>query len=511
MRPLIHLLLIISLAATAMLSFSGCGDVGAGGGSSSPPPGNGGDTGVTVGGAQDMAYARSLINDGQVPEMTAFTYEGCFSEYDLPVAAEMSNDGLLRAGAAQAYQGDDRLEPVGLFLHLAFAADEDAVAETMARDLDISIVLDVSGSMSSGLPGEYGTSNRKIDLAKQALHDLLTRLDDRDRIGITLFNEESWTHLEPTYADDIEAIQASISSITSGGSTNIAGGLERGLQQFDSTPEDQDPTRRVVLFTDALPNVGATDGHHFRQQVEAAATEGIGLTVFGVGLDQDFELATYMANTHGGNYRNLTNSDEMREVFTSIDFDYLMHPLAYDLQLELEASDDVSIIDAFGIPGRDERYHLIMDSKTLFLSRNRGAILLQLTPRCWQGAELGSLLLSYRTPAGDEREHRVDLSYNGPDEEELPEPTPFAEGDGTRLALLLTRYVRTLREACHRFHDGETADTAPADMISTLIEVLQEEQAHFASEQLTVEVDTAIKLWENMTGEEWEPAVRYGT
>lgn len=449
-----------------------------------------------------MSHARELIAAGMVPDSSSFTYEGLYSEYDLPVAAETHGDGLLQAGATQAYVGDTRLDPRGLFVHLSFSAIEDSISGTLEQDLDLAVVLDISGSMTLPI-NEYG-SRPKIDLAKQSLKDLLSRLDGNDRLSITLFNDRATTLLPPTYVDDTASIAATIDTIRAHRSTDMESGLAMGLGHLAEPRLEGSATQRLLLFTDFLPNVGNTSAGGFRDQIESSAAEGIGISLFGIGLGQSFELANFMANVHGGNYRNIVDDAGMRELFTSVDFDYLMHPIAHDLQLQLDLPAGIELLDSYGFPGNDENGAVpILEAKSLFLSRNRGAILLRLTPRCARGVELGDLVLSYRNLDGTLQEDTITITYSGPDEEQLENPTPFVEGDGTRLAILLTRYLHTMREACHRYHTSNgTSYRAPASL-EDLIDVLAEEQEYFESPQLKVERDTAIALWETMTGETW--------
>ncbi|MCB9741467.1 MAG: hypothetical protein H6740_02565 [Alphaproteobacteria bacterium] len=65
-----------ALPALALLALTGCSNYGAF------------DVGVTQGGAQDLSLARGQIEAGGIPDQSAITAEGLFSEHDLPLEGD---------------------------------------------------------------------------------------------------------------------------------------------------------------------------------------------------------------------------------------------------------------------------------------------------------------------------------------------------------------------------------------------------------------------------------------
>lgn len=56
--------------------------------------------------------------------------------------------------------------------------------------------------------------------------------------------------------DNKATCQAKIKSITDGSSTNLSGGLLKGLEQVSSRTGDKNEVASVLLFTDGLANYG---------------------------------------------------------------------------------------------------------------------------------------------------------------------------------------------------------------------------------------------------------------
>jgi Ca-activated chloride channel family protein len=64
-----------------------------------------------------------------------------------------------------------------------------------------------------------------------------------------------------------------------------------------------------------------------------------------------------------------------------LDFDYLVTPLAYDMQLVFRPAFGFRIVDVYGVPTWTPGEDLVdLEVATLFLSRNHGAILVRLEP-----------------------------------------------------------------------------------------------------------------------------------
>jgi hypothetical protein len=138
-------------------------------------------------------------------------------------------------------------------------------------------------------------------------------------------------------------------------------------------------------------------------------------------------------------------------------------PVAYDLTFSLAPAAPLALASVYGVPG-EASTSLTQTVKTVFLSRQRGAIVARLegTP---PGAGLGTVELAY-TPADGSARRTETLAIDPPQA-----AAPAFSGAGTRKALALTRMLTGLREAAARYSERDTSAAAvAADAAAALIE-----------------------------------------
>jgi Ca-activated chloride channel homolog len=465
---------------------TGCGEFG---GTNSSliigSPGNGNSMGVTPGGAQDLTYIRSLIEDGQIPNSEMFYVEGIFSEYDLPVEGEVV-DRTINVNSSYGYAAHHDIPGNGLFIQLGFSSN--IVADEFHREsLNLSIVFDKSGSMS----GE------KIEIAKGALHNVVDQLDENDMLSIVLFNHQMSVLQEPVFVEDRESLHGLINTISANGSTNMELGMNMGYDYVRQSTEEGHNSHRVILMTDALPNTGNTGPNSFKEIVEGGAGENIGLTAIGVGLDFDQELIQYIATQKGGNYFYLGDAETADQLFEA-EFDYMVTPVAYNMSVNLYFHPSYPIAAAYGFPG-DEGQEASMDIATLFLSNRRGAILFQLdTPDSDQiivnGTNFADIALVYEDPDGNSFSQDFSIIYNGETITSITDE--YFDQAGVNLAVTLAREIITMKDACSLYSDA-SQDEAIAKL-NSLVTFLEQKQEYFMDEDIQQEIDMVNKLIENM-------------
>jgi Ca-activated chloride channel family protein len=344
-------------------------------------PGGGGNLGVTPGGAQDIGYVREVVEMGYVPLPTHLAVEGLFSEHHLPIEEEEPCQQLLcvrsAVAAAPVFPSDD----MSYFVQVGFSSG--LTAETFERPpLNLAVVIDKSGSMR-----DSGTENEpKIGAVISALQLMVDRLGEDDRLAIIAFNNDAWLMMESSPVTDREEVKRIIGTLTAAGGTCIECGLQLGFEVV-AVNQPEERSDRVLLLTDALPNVGRTGEGAFLTMARDYADLGIGLSTFGVGYNFGQELVLELSRIRGGNYFFLEDAARIEEIFT-VDFDYLVTPLAYDLHMELQPSAGFVTKDVYGIESWDAEQMIQLDVSTLFLSRNHGAVLLELatkSPRASRG------------------------------------------------------------------------------------------------------------------------------
>lgn len=418
--------------------------------------------GLTVGGAQDVGNFRSNIENGYLPQATDITPEGLFSEYYFDTVEEPC-DGLFCPSYSKAVTPDPLSNRYEVWLSVGLNSGLQ-VEDFERPDLDLVVVLDVSGSMSSSLDeyhydgsgrAEFG-SMTKMEAANRAVAGLTDNLGPDDRLGIVLFDDQ--THvarpLLPMEGVDRKTLKENIMGIHPAGGTNMEGGMRAGTAQFfggvpgwgqacgssgewcaDSldqirchcpeghgcvaaegwcldSPENltcvcTDPqgcpdaihwcirpgpwpadgrADRIIFLTDAMPNIGDTSEYGLLGMVKGNAADDIHTTFVGIGVDFNTELVDAITKVRGANYHSVHSPDEFNQRMVE-EFDFMVTPLVYDLELTLE-SESWKIAGVYGSPDADEATGTLMSVNTLFPSNKTdgetrgGLVLMRLDGSC---------------------------------------------------------------------------------------------------------------------------------
>ena len=388
----------LTFLAMLLALLSGCGGELFGAASGGP------NFGATQGGNQDMTLARELVEQGMVPPAEAFVVEAMFSEHDLPLQTQLECSALLCLNAALGVIDDAGGQPAA-WTQIGMSSTVDP--ETYQRPtLALVFVIDVSGSMGYDYPGNSTAGS----IARQLASDIVANLEESDRVGIITFDSQAYTRLQLTHGADPQ-IQATIDALNDGGSTNMEAGVLKGFEMAQGASGTQEV--RVVLITDAQPNVGLTEPSYFEEIIGAGAEEGIGLTIFGTGLGLSPLLMTQISHLRGGNGFSLMDTEALPE-FMDDNWPWMFSPIAYDLTAQVRSSDNGEIVNAYGFPGSTGA-DPTLSAATVFLSKGRGALLLESAAHDgYEAAELSmSLTLSYRELDGALVEASLEAQYDG--------------------------------------------------------------------------------------------------
>lgn len=193
-----------------------------------------------------------------------------------------------------------------------------ASGRTLPRD--VTVVLDVSGSMSGS----------KLRQAKAALHQLLGSLGGRDRFRLLAFSNSvralttDWSEYAP---DDLRSARAWIDGLSADGGTNIAGALAEAFR-LDS-PEDRIPI--VVFLTDGLPSVGERNPERIAEQAEHDRGRHR-VFAFGVGHDVNTYLLDRLSAAGRGATEYVEPGEDVERALGALAAK-VQHPVLADLEI----------------------------------------------------------------------------------------------------------------------------------------------------------------------------------
>lgn len=283
------------------------------------------------------ANTRRFIQQGQLPPANAVRIEELvnYFRYDYPEPTDGSPFSVSVDVATCPWKPQHKLARVGLKAR--------TIAEDKRPATNLVFLIDVSGSMAA---------ENKLPLVKQALSVLVSRMGEDDQIAIVTYAGEAGLRLNSTSGSQRNAIQQAIDSLSSGGSTNGAAGIQIA---YDTAIHSfiRGGANRVILCTDGDFNVGVSDDNTLVEIIQEKAASGVFLSVFGFGMGnlKDAKLEK-LADKGNGNYGYIDGLQEARKVFGE-QLSGTLITVAKDVKLQLEFNN--STVGAYRLIGYENR------------------------------------------------------------------------------------------------------------------------------------------------------------
>lgn len=373
--------------------------------------------------------------------------------------------------------------PTTISLVLRFAADEGSDKSDAAprRSLNLSLVLDRSGSMG-------GTPLRQAIKSAKALVD---ELSDSDRLSVVIFDDEIDTLVAPALVADKASIKNSIDRVRAGGTTNLCGGWERGGTHVQAH-FSQRQVNRVLVLTDGHANVGTTDTPTLVKLAQEKAATGVATTTLGFGTSFNEDLLIGMARAGEGNYYYIESHEDLSQVFR-IELEGLSSVCAQSLQVRIEPRPQVTAVDVLSLyrsetSGRDVQVNVgdvyRVEDKVLALD-------LVVAPTATGPLPLCTVSYSYRVPEGSgtrEVKGQIDVAAQAVEADAAtaaPDTAVLAEAIRRRIAKVKEQAVE-LSDAGQHKEAGERldklAESLRASPLANQFEFAEEVEllAHFA-------------------------------
>jgi Ca-activated chloride channel family protein len=280
---------------------------------------------------------RAWIEEGYLPDRDAVRVEEYVNYFDLDYPAPENAAFAIYAdgGPTPFFDRDTELLRIGIK-----ARD---VAERRRQDINLTFVIDTSGSMDS---------DDKIDTVKEAMLVLVDELDRFDTVAIVDYDRDATVALEPTPADDTRVIERAIRRLDAGGSTNAEAGLTLG---YDLAEEmfDRDVVNRVVLISDGVANVGETGPEGILDRIGDRARTGIDLVTIGVGIETYNDvLLEQLADQGDGWYAYVDGRAEAERLFRD-NLTTSLQAVAREVKVQVEFDDD--LVDQYRLIGFENR------------------------------------------------------------------------------------------------------------------------------------------------------------
>ena len=304
--------------------------------------------------------------------------------------------------------------PLDNDLHLARIAFQAADFAYDDTPVNVTLVLDASGSMSSG---------NRVAIAREAAESIRRSLRGQDRIAVIHFttrvlNQYTVEHRDPDDSD----VTWSINQLAPHDSTNVQAGLDLGVQLAARIRRERpDSYNYVILMSDGVANVDATDPFAILESAEDRDnTNPLRLITIGVGIENfnDY-LLEQLAQNGNGWYRYLSTVEGGSGTFSRDNWLALSIPFADQTRAQVTWDPDmVAVWRIVGYENRVTSDESFTEARKEFAEIPAGIATtvfyeLQLTPEGRNNtSRLGEVEIRWVTPVTGEsnRQHATLLS-----------------------------------------------------------------------------------------------------
>ena len=267
---------------------------------------------------------RRMLRDGWTPEeidtgavrieemLNYFSYD-----YGTPKGDDLF-DITVHVGDCP-WNADTKLVTLGF----ATAPEADSIAE---KGSNLVFLIDVSGSMASA---------DKLDLLKDSFEELVSHLDEDDRVSIVTYAGGEEVVLEGAHGDERREIMRAINRLRAEGSTNGEAGLQMAYEVARRN-YIEGGVNRIVMASDGDLNVGISSESDLHDFVDKQRESGIYLSVlgFGTGNYKDNKMET-LADHGNGSYHYIDCVEEAERVLGEKLTANLV-PLCDDVKVQVE-------------------------------------------------------------------------------------------------------------------------------------------------------------------------------
>ncbi len=282
---------------------------------------------------------RSYVNEGSLPPQDSVRVEefiNYFNQgYAFPGEEETFKLHIDAAPSPFVESRDYRIMRVGVQGY--------AVAPDDRKDVSLTFVIDVSGSMNM---------DNRLGLVKRSLKLLVKQLNPSDKVSLVIYGTDAAVVLEPTSIDHEQKILNAIDRLEPGGVTNAEAGLRLGYQMADEA-FTQEGINRVILCSDGVANFGETDPTRIWDEVRRYAGRKITLTTVGFGMDNYNDvLMEQLADNGNGFYAYVDDIQEARRIFVE-NLTSTLQVIAMDAKIQVDFNPEV--VEKYRLIGFENR------------------------------------------------------------------------------------------------------------------------------------------------------------
>ena len=284
--------------------------------------------------------ALSWLRQGYDVEPDSVRAEEWINAFSYQYPAPTDDWGFAIASNVAVHPLDGTKHLVRIGFQAAEVADE--------RPLNVTLVLDASGSMGDG---------NRVDIARSAAEAIRQSLRSQDRLAVIHFTDHVVDDLTVAHSSpDAGSVQQSIQQLRPRGGTNVQAGLDRGVRLADRIRQERpEAYNYIILMSDGVANVDATNPFAILESAyDRNALNPLRLITIGVGIGNYNDVLLEQLAQHGnGWYRYLDSTGQARATFNRENWLAISAPFAD--QTRAQVTWDPDLVKSWRIIGYENR------------------------------------------------------------------------------------------------------------------------------------------------------------
>ncbi len=282
---------------------------------------------------------RNYLSEGNLPPEDSVRVEEYINYFEqgYPLPSAHQAFGIYIDGAPSPFTQTERYD----MMRVGIQGYE--VPDSERKDLSLTFVIDVSGSMDM---------DNRLELVKRSLELLVERLGRRDQVSIVVYGTDARVVLEPTSGSKSGRILRAINRLQPEGVTNAEAGIRLGYKMA-MRAYNPDGENRVVLCSDGVANMGQTEWDEILREVRGYVEEGVFMTSIGFGMDNYNDvLMEQLADNGNGFYAYVDDMDEAERLFID-DLTSTLQTIAMEAKVQVDFNPEV--VSRYRLVGYENR------------------------------------------------------------------------------------------------------------------------------------------------------------
>ncbi|KAI6647128.1 Von Willebrand factor type A domain containing protein [Oopsacas minuta] len=303
---------------------------------------------------QAVSYQTS--NNENTAKTSYLNYENVFGSFGFPVGEHIKETFKPKFDAGYSINPVNKTSEPWLCMKLKSKFDGSGMEKHHRPNLNIVLVIDISGSMGTPMSNEDGSmlaGETKLQAAQKCMLAICEKFTDIDCVGLIAFDDSASIELKLTKWQLIQkdVLSNKIKALSTRGMTDLSLAYRTATRMAKDAGEKVNKYSRIIFMTDLNSTVDSVrDEKNLLANIESNSKINIFTTVVGIGMDFNVTLVQKISSTPGANYISASSGNEFVEVVGK-EFNYNVTITAFNIKVELpKAQNTLEFMNGYGSP-----------------------------------------------------------------------------------------------------------------------------------------------------------------